>query len=258
MSETSFAGRFVWRELHTTDVERAKSFYGELFGWSFKDVDMGEAGTYTVAQLGDKDVAGLMAQQNPGAPSMWLDYITVDDLDASLSALEGAGGSILMPARSMPGVGRFAIVADDTGGVFGPYRGEEPGTTDTDTPPAELTFCWSQLMARDLDAAKAFYTKLFPWTAAEMPGPMKTLLFSRGEKMIASAMAMPPEAGDAPTHWLQYVAVADTDQFTAQALTLGATQYKEPTTIPDMGRFAVFADPTGASFALWQDLMAAG
>jgi len=54
-------GVFVWDELTTTDAEDAKRFYGDVFGWTSKDMDMGELGTYTLLKrASDPDVGGLM------------------------------------------------------------------------------------------------------------------------------------------------------------------------------------------------------
>ena len=61
---------------------------------------------------------------------------------------------------------------------------------------------------------------------------------------------MPKQAG-VPDHWLKYVAVEDTDAAWNKAGQLGATQLAPPMDVPGMGRFAVLADPSGATFALW-------
>jgi predicted enzyme related to lactoylglutathione lyase len=62
-------------------------------------------------------------------------------------------------------------------------------------------------------------------------------------------MAMPP-GEKAPTHWLPYFAVTSVDTTAQTAASLGATTYVPPTDIPGTGRFAVFADPQGATFAI--------
>src|SRR5260221_6846921 len=78
-------GAFSWNELITTDPAAAKRFYGELLGWSFKDMDMGPSGVYSVVNAGGQDCAGIMAcsQQAGRMPPMLGGYVTVDDVDAS-------------------------------------------------------------------------------------------------------------------------------------------------------------------------------
>ncbi len=255
MSTTSHAGRFIWRELMSTDTAAARTFYSKLFDWSVKEVDMGMEQPYILLHNDDidEDTAGVMAPPMEGVPSNWMNYISVDDVDAAAALVEKHGGKILAPPFSVPGVGRMAPAMDPQGASFSLFKGEEPGASDTERTPPERTFCWSQLMTKNVDAAVPFYSAIFGWTAAPMgPG---TVVFSTGEQMRASAMQFPDDAGDdMHPHWLAYVAVEDCDASFAKAKALGATVYKEPTTMPDMGRFAVLADPTGAVFALWKDL----
>ena len=250
MSKNS--GRFVWRELTTPDTAGAAKFYGDLFGWSSSDMEMGPGMTYTMLrndELGE-DVAGAMAPQMDGMPAHWLDYITVDDIDASLTHAVELGGSKLAGPMEVPGMGRWAVVQDPTGAVFGLFTSQTPGATDTDRRPPDHTFCWSQLMSRDVEAAVPFYNALFGWTSQPMDGGM--VVFSNDGKTVASAMPVPADAA-APNHWLKYVAVPDTDAAWVKAQSLGATGFHAPTDIPGMGRFAVLADPTGAGFAVWKD-----
>jgi predicted enzyme related to lactoylglutathione lyase len=115
-------GTLTWNELHTRDRERAKEFYGKVFGWHFADIDMGNF-VYTVARLtdaeDDRGLAGVMPMgENQGdRPDHWKVYFAVDDADAVAAKVSGLGGSVIMPPESMPGVGRMA-------GLTGPH-GEE-------------------------------------------------------------------------------------------------------------------------------------
>jgi predicted enzyme related to lactoylglutathione lyase len=79
------ANPFGYLELHSTDVPRAKRFYTELFGWSAKDTPVPKIGTYTEIGTGEGPPAGLMTQQEPGARSSWLPYVTVSKLDETVT-----------------------------------------------------------------------------------------------------------------------------------------------------------------------------
>lgn len=246
---TSHAGRFVWRELMTPEPEKAIGFYGELFNWRSQPFEMGGAGTYTLWFAGEKDVAGLMASQE-GEGSYWMDYITVDDVDASAGRVAELGGRILVPAMDVPTVGRIAVAMDPAGAAFGLFRGENPGSTDTESRPGIGAFCWSQLMTPNPEAVAPFYEAIFGWTRGE--GANGLLLWKRGERPIATAMTEP--SGHAPPHWLKYVAVAEVEPAVEKAQRLGGQVLVEPTTLPNMGRFAVLMDTTGAVFAVWKEL----
>jgi len=115
-------GKFYWNELMTDDVEKAKAFYAATLGWSFSEMPMEEGRTYYLAHLGDEMVGGLMDKTDllpPEVPPHWFPYINVDDLDARLKLLEQAGGQIIRPPFSVPGVGMIAIVTDATGAAMG-------------------------------------------------------------------------------------------------------------------------------------------
>ena len=112
-------GAFSWNELSTTDPVAAAAFYGELFGWSVKD--MGESmGGYRVVSVGETGVGGIMAQPQ-GAPPMqpsWGCYVTVTDVDATLKKCSALGGQTLVPPMDIPGVGRMAVFKDPQGAVL--------------------------------------------------------------------------------------------------------------------------------------------
>jgi predicted enzyme related to lactoylglutathione lyase len=116
-------GVFVWDELATSDVESAKGFYETLFGWTAEDTDMAGMGTYTIFQKGEQQIAGAMHSM-PGDPSPphWTTYIGADDVDATADKVRGLGGTIHVEPTDIPGIGRFAIIADPTGAVVGLYK----------------------------------------------------------------------------------------------------------------------------------------
>jgi predicted enzyme related to lactoylglutathione lyase len=108
----------------TRDVPAAKRFYSEVVGWTANDVDMGEGVTYTLLKSGDTDRAGLMGTP-PGveAPPHWLTYIGTGDVDATTTRAKELGGSVFKEPTDIPNMGRFAVLADPTGAVFGVFQG---------------------------------------------------------------------------------------------------------------------------------------
>ena len=114
-------GAFHWNELLTGDVEKCKAFFAEVCGWTYDDVPMPNF-TYTVAKSGDKMAGGIMDKAKTGAPDMpshWAAYIHVDDVDAAVAKVAGAGGKVLQEPFDVEGVGRIAIIADPDGAVVG-------------------------------------------------------------------------------------------------------------------------------------------
>jgi uncharacterized protein len=117
---------FLWDELYSPDVETAKRFYTGVFGWTTSDMDMGEMGTYTIFNRDETQVAGLMKQtENMPGPAAWHPYVAADDVDASAAKAAELGATLLVPADDIPGVGRFALLLDPTGAMFGLFKPAE-------------------------------------------------------------------------------------------------------------------------------------
>lgn len=112
-------GAFSWNELMTSDVSGAKAFYGELFGWTLHDEQTPNM-VYTMAKVGDTDVAGMMVipPEAEGMPPTWGAYVTVDDVDQQIKRAESLGGKVVMPPRDIPDVGRFAVISDPQGAML--------------------------------------------------------------------------------------------------------------------------------------------
>jgi uncharacterized protein len=116
-------GVFVWDELITTDVDDAKRFYGEVFGWTSRDLPMGES-TYTIfMRAGETDVGGLMHRPDERIPPNWTTYIGTGDIDATVARANELGATTINGPMDVPGQGRFAIITDPTGAVFGAWEG---------------------------------------------------------------------------------------------------------------------------------------
>src|SRR5215475_991609 len=157
-------GQFFWHELMTTDTKAAEKFYGDVVGW--KATQAPGPHPYTLFNAGDRGIAGMlkitddMAQH--GARPGWLGYISVDDVDQGLARLKQEGGKAFMGPQEVPGVIRFAMVADPQGAPFYLAKGlmEAPPPLPMGTPG---TVGWNELMASDWQAAFAFYSKMFGW-----------------------------------------------------------------------------------------------
>jgi predicted enzyme related to lactoylglutathione lyase len=113
-------GSFGWNELGTRDPEAAKAFYGSVFGWDVKELDMGEMGTYVEWQVGGNRVGGMMdvtGRLPDEVPAHWMTYFGVGNADAQVEKVKELGGSVAFgPMDIEPG--RFAIVQDPSGASF--------------------------------------------------------------------------------------------------------------------------------------------
>ncbi len=253
MAEPTYThGRMVWRELMTTDVERARAFYGELFNWKIDaGMDMGPAGTYFLAKLGETMVAGIMKAPQEMGMSAWISVASVADVDATAVAAKENGGKVINPPTTMPTVGRYATIADADGAVLSLLKSD-----NGDTPigqPKVSEFCWETLNTADTSRAITFYDKVLGWKTMAGPageGSVFTVDGSREGQVadIQLAQGFPP-------CWLTYVVVEKLEHSRERAEKLGAKVMMPLIEVPTVGRIAVIADPTGGAIGLFQPQM---
>ncbi len=115
------ANPFVHVELNTTDVNKAKTFYGKLFDWTLEDVPM-PGGSYTMIKPGKGTGGGMMKHPVPGAPSSWLAYVEVDDIDAATKKAKSLGASVMKDVTEVMGAGWLSIIVDPTGAALGLWK----------------------------------------------------------------------------------------------------------------------------------------
>lgn len=253
MSDKTFTpGRFVWHELLTTDVESAKGFYGELFGWTFKGMPMPDGSTYWIAEAGEVGVGGMMKKpEEVPAPAFWSAYVSVDDVDATVARALAAGGQSPMPTMDLEGVGRMGVVIDPGGAVSWAFRSAQGDTPRTERPKVG-EFCWESLASNDIARATEFYGEVYRWKASSFNG---MTVFGVGEGMenqVADVMPAPPGA---PAYWGSHVVVASLDDARGRVKRLGGAIVVEEIVVPTIGKIAVAADRQGATICLFQPEM---
>jgi uncharacterized protein len=112
---------FVHCELMSTDVGKAKEFFGKLFDWKLDDMPLPDM-TYTMIRVGEGTGGGMMKNPIPNAPSMWVPYVLVDDLNAASDRVRKLGGKVMKDITEVPGAGAFVIITDPTGGMLGLWQ----------------------------------------------------------------------------------------------------------------------------------------
>jgi hypothetical protein len=118
-------------------------------------------------------------------------------------------------------------------------------------------FVWYELMTTDQPAAEEFYRNVVGWEMADAGQPgMRYTILSAGQRGVGGLMALPAEACEAGAKpgWTGYVGVADTDAAAKRIAASGGAIHRGPDDIPNVGRFALVADPGGAVFMLFTPL----
>lgn len=235
-------GRFVWFELVAKAHDEARAFYPELFGWKLDPTQMADGSSYPMLKVGDVPVGGFMTPPKDGIPPHWVSYVSVADVDKTAKKVVASGGKLLMDAMDIEGVGRIQPAADAQGGVFMLFRGE---TEDHPAANGPGSFHWTELWAKDTDAALKFYSEVLGYSheAMDMPNG-KYFVLKNGDSPRGGLMQSPDTK--VPQMWLQYVEVADCDATVKRALGRGAKQLGESMDVDGVGRFAILQDPLGA------------
>jgi predicted enzyme related to lactoylglutathione lyase len=243
-------GKFVWFELVSRDAKKAQAFYGEVLGWKVRPFPMGEA-AYEMIYAGDTMIGGYAAPKSDRQPSHWISYVSVEDVDAAAKAATANGGKVVEAPFDIPEVGRTARIADPQGAELCVFK-NVTGDPDDALPPRG-GWCWNELHTTDPAKALAFYEKVVGFSHRSLVGPDITYhILSKGG--VDRGGVTDQLAGGVRPYWLPYVAVDDADATIARARKLGATICVGPEDIPNVGRFGVLQDPTGASLAILKPL----
>ena len=243
-------GKFVWYELLTTDLKAAETFYRAVLGWDTKDAGASEH-DYTLCSAGGTLVAGMMPTPEEalanGVPPCWSGYIAVDDVDAYAQRVVDAGGRVERAADDIPGIGRFAVVADPQGAVFILFRG-----AGEDAPPSETTqkpgvVGWRELHAQESKSALDFYMNLFGWTESRRLDMEDYRIFAIDGGDAGGVSSEAPDGG----YWLYYFVVEAIDAAAERVTEAGGQVIFGPMQVPGGGSIVSCRDPQGAYFALF-------
>ena len=252
-------GGWLWYELITPDQDAARSFYEAVTGWSIDRAGGADGMDYRMVSAADGPIGGTTtltaAMTAAGARAAWLGYVRVDDVDAAVARAQSLGAAVHMPAMTMDGIGRFALIADPQGAPLylmtpAPQDGSAgPPEAFSTTKPGHVS--WNELATDDLAAAIDFYTALFGWTVGgTMPiGDSGDYLFlHQGD--VAFGGAMRRMDGTPPTSWTFYVRVADIDAAHAAVTRGGGTVVMGPHQVPGGDHVVLGIDPQGVVFGL--------
>lgn len=249
---------FIWYDLLTTDTEAAKTFYMDVAGWTAQDAGNPDI-AYTLFGIEGyrSHVGGMMALTDEmcaqNIPPHWMGYVYVDDVDGKAADFKSEGGAVLMEPHEIPGVGRFAVLADPQGAAISVFNPIPPEGGMPEMPPqnAPGTFVWRELYARDAPAALDFYAKMFGWneTAKIDMGPMGNYhLFGGDDGDIGGTMKKPDEM-PVPA-WSYYIQVDGLNAAIERVKAGGGQLLNGPMDVPDGAVVAQCLDPQGAFFCL--------
>jgi predicted enzyme related to lactoylglutathione lyase len=243
-------GTPCWADAMFSDVEGAKTFYGEVLGWTFGE-SSSEYGNYTQAYADGKAVAAVVPPM-PGqeGQSAWCLYLASPDAAATAAKIRDNGGELLMEPMQVGDFGTMCLARDPGGVVFGVWQGgvHEGFEAGPEQPGA---YCWAEVFTREAEKSDTFFPAVFGYTAKQMQDDaIDFRMYDLGDDTVLGRMRMtddfPPEM---PPYINVYFTVANCDDAVATAAKLGAVLRFGPMDSP-FGRFAAMSDPQGANFSV--------
>ena len=256
MNAPASQSRFVWHELLAADPAATTAFYPSVVGWTTQEWKTPPgAPPYTMWMNGQAPIGGLMALppevKAAGAPSHWLGYVSVANVDKSVSQATTLGARVHAGPMDLPEVGRIAVIADPQGAVIALFTPAGAGMSPPDHAPVGGV-SWNELATDDGQKAFDFYSQLFGWTKGEAMdmGPMgvyQIVAPAGGGVPFGAIYNRPPQIP--VSNWLYYFRVANLDSAVATAKAKGGKLLNGPMDVPG-GRIAQLMDPQGAAFAL--------
>jgi predicted enzyme related to lactoylglutathione lyase len=252
-------GKFIWHDLISDDPKGTESFYGALFGWEFRSLELLGA-NYWVISLDGTPIAGMVEQSGIAARrdiSQWMSVISVADADAAVQVVADAGGKVLRQPVSIGDRGVIAVFADAQGAHFATLTTPSGDPLDSDSLPGEGAFLWHELWTSNVSQATELYAKLggldaVALSSERMDGSEIDFRVLRSNKLTRAGIRSLPDP-EMPSLWMPYLRVETIDRL--EKLLLRVPELGGEVLVPAMprpagGYVSVIAGPSGAPIAL--------
>ena len=251
---THHVGKLVWLDLETTDLRGAKHFYGNLFGWSYRDYHA-DGVDYTVALVNDHPVAGLVRRpilNDTERSSAWLPFFSVLDVDQTFQQALDAQAHLRSAPENLPLRGRQARLTDPESAVFALENSSSGDPPDDPNPRAIGTWGLPVLLARDPAQEAVFYQRVLKYTVMGKAtnGSFERIQLSTGSHERANVRLLPSGIASPHAEWVSFARVFSAADTAQQAVKLGGRILVGPTREAHGATSSILEDPTGAVFGV--------
>jgi predicted enzyme related to lactoylglutathione lyase len=243
------AGKFVWADLVTDEVDAARNFYTTLFNLEWREIRAAPE-TYGLFITDGVPVAGLAYHEAPADGAgygRWIHYLSVDDVARAQTEVENRGGRTVLSRRSFSDRGEFAIVMGADQALVGLMRSSSGDPDDYRSIHGE--WLWRELYSPDPAASADLYRAVCQCEVFPREDKENSYFIASQDYLRASINTL-GQTKEASAGWLGYVQVADVAATLARAVELGATVIFAPTAEVFDGRLAVIRDPVGGYLGL--------
>ena len=231
---------FVWHDLFTSDLEASKTFYGELFGYTFTDNDS----SVTFSNADGEQGSLVVIEEGLEIPSHWQGCITVKDFVRTAYHVGSEGGKLLSTGKG------FVVFTDPEGAPLKAVQGSGESSVDSKSVGAIV---WDELLCHNVGKQCEFFQLMTGWNILQQElWPAGTsVLFTSGEATVAGVREVNPRKVQ-NSLWLSYFRVDDVAASLQQITALGGSVITDVLALPNVGLYAVVTDNLGAVFAILQ------
>jgi predicted enzyme related to lactoylglutathione lyase len=250
--DTPPAGAPCWADLWTSDVEGARRFYGELFGWGSEEPNPEFGGYFSFTREGERIAGGMGDMGDMKADNRWKVYFATPDINETLERVQSHGGQIIAPAMPVADLGIQSILVDPGGAPLGLWQpGTHPGFTVLGE---HASPSWVELHTRTHARAVDFYRSVFSWEITPVGDTDEFRYYTyrpagTTEDVGGIMDGTNFRSEGTPDQWDLYWEVDDCEKTAAEVKALGGSVLIGPDPTP-YGTLALVADPFGAQFKL--------
>ena len=253
-SSARLAGKIVWHDLLTTDIEASRKFYGGMFGWTFEEVPIslgfGKSGNYLLIRHKGELVGGMVDTERLGTKvnnSQWVVLMSVDDVDAAARNVVDAGGEIMTPPTDLNERGRIAVVTDNSGALFAILQTRDGDPIDSSA--AFGSFMWDEVWVPDSAAAANFYSSIAPFQPVSLETGRDSVYRGLGVDGRPRMGILQDPIEELPPTWASYIRVEDMSVLD-KVEALGGEVLLPAANRDIGGQVALIAGPSGAGVVL--------
>lgn len=233
-------GKIVWRDLLTSDVDKAGRFYEQLLGWKMEPLSDG----YHLIRFEGRLIGGIARKDDAETTAQWIPFMSVADVDRAIGTVEASGSKVYLAPINLPRRGRLALVADPQGAAFGVMNSEGGDPAEHEAPIGD--WLWNEIWLEDPDAVLPFYREIAGLTPETRDFDGNSYRFLQSDGVPRAGLVKKPDPNVRDT-WVNYVRVADPSAIAERAKALGGTVLMAPRPDVHRGTVAIIADPTGGA-----------
>lgn len=233
-------GKILWHDLLTQDVAQAKDFYGQLFGWGFK-----QQGAYTVVLRDEQAIGGMVEikpKPNGRGVARWIASLSVSNVDQAAGFVRERGGKIHEGPVYMRHRGRGALISDPQGAQILLLRSATGDPEDKE--PAINDWLWDELWSSDPTTSLDFYQTLVGYSSRE--NRENYWILKMNGKWRAGVRGLFDKKLE--QRWVPVIRVSDLQKISGIVTKLGGRVLIKSGTAEEDKQIALLADPSGALF----------